>query len=489
MYWTLALRHLLVRPGRAFVLLLGYALGVAVMIVLLSIGSAMLDQSRDASLIGGGELTALPAGVDIEAMRTGGLAGMFFGINGARFVTRELLGGSREAGIVAAVSPVLEQKLVAVRTRDTIWTVRAGGELPSQARAAGAPLRVIAGTWRDDRRDSSWRAPTAAALYREIDHFHRPGAHDSSWAEWHYFNFAVSESEWWYVTLLIGGDVRGNDWGGQVLVTHRTHGGEYQRYVTNVGRERASFDTTSADLTIGSSSIVQLDGKYLLRGSAGSATFDVTLTPSPHEYFPAVELGSDQTASGYVVPALAGTASGRFCIGSACRTIRDIPGYHDHNWGSWRAVTWEWGAGRGVSHALLYGGVTGSRTGGAVPFFLGLEDSLGLQQIYRFDAVRRIGGRSVPGMPGIVAPESLRITAARLGDTLDVRIRVTDVTSSRSMAAGPDRVFLQMRGAWRATGTAGGLAVADSGTGFFETWVCSHTLKVSLHSSVPCLIR
>jgi hypothetical protein len=489
MYWTLALRHLLVRPGRALVLLLGYALGVAVMIVLLSVGGAMLDQSRDASLIGGGELTALPAGIDVEAMRTGGLAGMFFGINGARFVTRELLGGSRETGVVAAVSPVLEQKLVTVRTHDTTWAVRAGGELPGQARAAGASLRVIAGTWRDDRRDSTWRAPDAAALYHEIDHFHRPGARDSSWAEWHYFNFVVSEQEWWYITLLVGGDVRGRDWGGQVLVSHRTPDGRYQRYVSNVHRGLIRFDTTRADLSIGTSSVVQRDGKYFLSGGASGATFDLTLTPSPHGYFPAVELGSDQTASGYVVPALAGTASGRFCTGQTCRTVRDIPAYHDHNWGSWRAVTWEWGTGRGASHALLYGGVIGTRTGGAVPFFLGLEDSLGLEQIYRFDAVQQIGERPVPGMPGLVAPESLRITAARLADTLDVLVRVTDVTSSQSMAAGPNRVFLQMRGAWRATGTAAGRAVSDTGTGFFETWVCSRTLNASLHSTVPCLIR
>jgi hypothetical protein len=202
-----------------------------------------------------------------------------------------------------------------------------------------------------------------------------------------------------------------------------------------------------------------------------------------------VDLGSGETASGYVVPALVGTASGRFCVERQCRTVRDIAAYHDHNWGSWRAVTWEWGAGRGTSHALLYGGVIGSGSGGAVPFFLGLEDSLGLQQIYRFDAVQRIGERSVPGMPGIAVPESLRITAARLGDTLDVRVRITDVTSSRSMAAGPGRIFLQMRGAWRAKGTAARQAVTDSGTGFFETWVCSRTLNGSLDATVPCLIR
>jgi len=48
MILTLALRHLWVKKGRSAMLLLGFALGVGVMIVLLSVGEAMLDQSRDA---------------------------------------------------------------------------------------------------------------------------------------------------------------------------------------------------------------------------------------------------------------------------------------------------------------------------------------------------------------------------------------------------------------------------------------------------------
>ena len=62
MLTTLAFRHLLVRPLRSLFLLLGFALGVGVMIVLLSVGEAMLDQSRDVSLVGGGEVTVLPQG-------------------------------------------------------------------------------------------------------------------------------------------------------------------------------------------------------------------------------------------------------------------------------------------------------------------------------------------------------------------------------------------------------------------------------------------
>ena len=57
MITTLAFRHLWVRKVRSAFLLLGFALGVAVMVVLLSVGEAMLDQSRDVSLVGGGEVT------------------------------------------------------------------------------------------------------------------------------------------------------------------------------------------------------------------------------------------------------------------------------------------------------------------------------------------------------------------------------------------------------------------------------------------------
>src|SRR3954454_24330896 len=97
---TLAFRHLLVRKLRSLFLLLGFALGVGVMIVLLSVGQAMLEQARDVSLVGGGELTVLPQGIDIEAMRTGGMSGMFFGIDRARFLSRQVLGGARQQDMI-----------------------------------------------------------------------------------------------------------------------------------------------------------------------------------------------------------------------------------------------------------------------------------------------------------------------------------------------------------------------------------------------------
>src|SRR4029453_5248013 len=131
MILTLALRHLWVRKRRSALLLLGFALGVGVMILLLSVGEAMLDQSRDVALVGGGEVTVLPLGIDVEAMRTGGVSGMFFGIDHARFLTRQLLGGPRHADVVRAVAPAIEEKILYLERRGVSFPVRAGGEIPS----------------------------------------------------------------------------------------------------------------------------------------------------------------------------------------------------------------------------------------------------------------------------------------------------------------------------------------------------------------------
>ena len=194
MITLLAFRHLLVRKLRSLFLLLGFALGVGVMIVLLSVGEAMLDQSRDVSLVGGGEVTVLPQGIDVEAMRTGGLGGMFFSIERARFLTRVVLGGPRHREVVRAVAPAIEGKLLYVcagRGACTPAAVRAGAEIPSRAAALGAGLDVREGVWKDTPSDSAYILPTTQQLYDELDRFHLPQRPDSTWGEWHYFNLAT----------------------------------------------------------------------------------------------------------------------------------------------------------------------------------------------------------------------------------------------------------------------------------------------------------
>jgi hypothetical protein len=481
MLLTLALRQLFVRPVRALVLLLGFSVGVGVMIVLLSVGEAMLEQSRDVALVGGGEVTVLPQGIDVEAMRTGGVSGMFFGIDRARFVGRQLLGGPRHAGVVRAVAPAIEGKLLYLSRGRRTLPVLAGGEIPSGAAAVGAPLDVRAGRWADVAADSAWLRPSRQQLYDELDHFHLPAAADSSWAEWHYFNVEVAPDEWWYVTFLLGGAVSldpapGARWGGRLLVTRRRPDGRYERFSSDVPPGRITFDTARADLALGESSVQQRDGTYHVRARAGSGDqrlfVNLVVRAEPHRYFPPVELRADDFVSGYVVPALRAAATGRLCVGGRCRHVEDAPAYHDHNWGVWEAVTWEWGAARGRELSLLYGGVYGPSGGtGAAPFFLTVIDSLGVRQVLRFSSVRYEGARAAEGAPGRPAPERFSLVAVRGADSLRLRGVVEDAAATRMAVGDFSRYFLQMRARFRLEGHIAGAAVADSGRGFFETYV------------------
>jgi hypothetical protein len=487
---TLAFRHLLVRKARSLFLLLGFSLGVGVMIVLLSVGQAMLEQARDVSLVGGGEVTILPQGIDIEAMRTGGVSGMFFGIDRARFLVRQVLGGVRNRQLVRIVSPSLEGKLLYLRRGGRVVPVRAGGEIPSRAARVGSGLQLLSGSWKDSPADSVYFAPTVQQLYDELDRFHLPARSDSTWGEWHYFNLVTASNEWWYLTYLIGGEVsretpRGSNslrWGGQILVTHRRVDGKYERFLAQARPERIVFDTLRADLSIGPNFVRQRNGVYHLlgqaAGAAGAVRVDLELTPAPDRYFPPVELRGDEFLSGYVVPGLVASTSGKICVRARCSRFRNVPAYHDHNWGVWRDVTWEWGAARGSNLAVLYGGVYGANASNAEggspvrsPFFLTVEDSLGVMQVLRFERIDYQGTRPAAGTARLISPERFNLVANRGRDTVRLAVRVDDALGTEMRTRGFRRGFLQMRGHFTLSGQILGKTVADSGVGFFETYV------------------
>lgn len=464
---TLALRHVLVRRARGIALLFGYAVGAAVMMVLLSVGQAMLVQSRDVALVGGGDVTVLPEGIDREGLRTGSMSGLFFGIDRARFLERQLLGGGRLADVVGPTSPVIEHKLVYLERGGELIPMRAGGELPSAARGVGAGLELLEGSWDDSPDDRRFATPLPEQLYHELDHLHRPLT-DSTWAEWHYFNIAPSAEEWWYITYLVGIH------GGQLLVTRHRPSRPPARFESLVAPTEIRFDTTSADLTLGPHTVTQRAGRYRIEGTAtgpsGTVRFDLEVRPTPNAYFPPVEVHGDGFVSGYVVVAVRGSATGTICEAAGCRRFDRVAAYHDHNWGLWRETTWNWGQARGEEMSVVYGGVltpdsvtAPSRT----PYFMAVVDSQGVRQILRFGKIEYQGVGTVTG--GIKAPERFRIVAVRDPDTvrLDARVHLAQATR---VAIG-SRVFLQLRGSFRLSGTLLGRQVSDSGLGFFETFV------------------
>jgi hypothetical protein len=279
-------------------------------------------------------------------------------------------------------------------------------------------------------------------------------------------------NEWWYITYLIGGEVPSGNWGGQLLITHRATGGRYERFTARVPSSEVQLDSAGADLKFSRSMVRQRDGVYHLlahaNGTGGVLKIDMTLVPDRHRYFPPVET-RESFVSGYVVPALSAEASGRICVSDRCRTFSAAPAYHDHNWGVWRDVTWEWGSGTGRHYNLLYGGVYGSSN--TTPFFLALVDSMGVKQVLRFTDIRYEGRRRIAGATSAYAPDRFSLVATQEGDSVRLNVRVVDALGTNMRAGDFRRVFLQMRGSFELVGRVAGQRVADSGMGFFETYL------------------
>ena len=461
------LRH---RPGRALFLLGGYALGVAVMVVLLAVGEAMLEQARDRALVGGGDVVMVPAGMSTEMLKSGGVSSLFLGIDQARFIQRNVLESPRarqDLGIRAA-SPVIDGRQVEITANGRTWTALASGEIPSRARIAGAAPDLLRGRWTDSEADRSWVDPTQPELLREIDRFHLPSgaaAQDSTWAEWHYFNVMLAPDRWLYATLLVGGRVREpGQWGGQVLLTIREPDGRHRSLTRNVPGSQVQFDTLSPNVQVGDASVTLLDdGTYRLQAAAEDARLDLRVAPAPRRYFPPTDVGGSSLTSGYVAPALYARATGTVCL-PRCEAVRGVQAYHDHNWGVWRNVSWEWGSASGDSLSLLYGTVRGDSTA-TESLFAYLVDGRGVRGVYRPSGIRitRLQPASVGGRT-IQVPAQLAFEDARRGLAVTVDVGATHVTD---LDRPQRRYFVQMRGT--ATVREGGRVVGRL-PGFFETY-------------------
>ena len=246
----LAFRNIIYRPWRSILLFFGYGVGVAVMIVLLSVGEALLSQAKDERLVGGGAITVLPQGLDVEVMKTGGIGGLFFSIDHSRFIYRQLLASPRLSPFVSAVAPQIEGRLIYLVKSNAEWhAVRASGEIPSANARVHAAMQLAAGKWQDDEGDRRWIRPTPLELRNEIDHFHVPPdstANAESWAEWHYFNvLSPDRMRWAFISFIVAGDVRTDKWGGSITITLRDEsgGGRSRKFVAYVPRQRVPAAT------------------------------------------------------------------------------------------------------------------------------------------------------------------------------------------------------------------------------------------------------
>jgi hypothetical protein len=219
---------------------------------------------------------------------------------------------------------------------------------------------------------------------------------------------------------------------------------------------------------------VRLDGKRYhiglhLRAEDDQSEIDgrFTLDPDPGRSLPpAVIRGARGWLSGYVVPVLSGRMSGLVTVGSETISLEGATGYHDHNWGFWRDVRWQWGQ---VGHgdlSVVYGRVfppADVADSERMPGFLGVLDRQGLVGVATNVSIledRTLG-----------APSAIIVTA-RAGNALDLRLAFSvdrSIRSSLGMTGGAND-FLQLGGTYIVKGRAGGRSVDFTARGAAETF-------------------
>ena len=456
MIGRLAVRSLASHPVRSAVLAAGFGAGVAVMAILLGVAEVILRQAQSPALVGGGDVL-VRMGDQVPA----------------RLVLTGTLQSDALRDRIRASSPFHTSDLYLLTAGRTV-RVSARGGVPSLERLVGDRETGGTANWRDSSADDAWTHETPDRVLKQLDRFHAiPDAPtwQTSWAEWLYFNGRSGQTRF-YLTFLAGPrDQAGRRAAGVRLQLERN--GRMETYTVSASVPEAAFET-APDLTIGANS-VRLDGlqyriRLDLRGADGrKVAGELTLVASPGQLVPPIEMtGLQGWVTGYVVPVMAGRLGGSLSVNGESISLDGGTGYHDHNWGFWEGVSWQWGQVQHDGLSLIYGRVFPPAEAAdpeRLPGFagvLGPDGPLAYATDVRISETNDAAGR----------PQRIEIVAR--GAALDVQIRFdvesTTLTRMNQGAMANGLNFLQLRGRYAVSGRAGNRRLDFIAPGAAETF-------------------
>jgi hypothetical protein len=228
---------------------------------------------------------------------------------------------------------------------------------------------------------------------------------------------------------------------------------------------------SAPDLDIGGSHVRLEGSRYridlALPGASGTLLLDAAAGQSLP---PATITGARGWVTGYTAPVLSGTVHGDLTVGRDVIALRDAIGYHDHNWGFWKGVRWQWGQVASGDLSFVYGRIfppSDVADSDRIPGFLGV-----------------LGPKGPVGFSTTVTLEEAadergqpqRVTIHARGQAIDLKMEFAVVRVVRtpmamtSSAPGMPADFLQMGGEYRVTGTVGTRAVDFTARGAAETF-------------------
>ena len=482
MILRLALRSLLTHPVRTLVLACGFGLGVGVMAMLLGVGEVILDQARSPNVSGGGDVVIASSTGDLpsarwilsSALSTGGLQTRVAAASPSRRATLYLMrAGDDNAAVAQGFSPVIP--------------IRAHGGIPSLERAIGDPETSSITSWTDAASDALWSSPDPGLALAALDRFHPipdVPARADSWAEWLYFNGHAGDNRF-YLTFLVGPKrTSGHRIAGVRLQLDRA--GQRSSYSQTQEVNEAEILSTAPNLTIGSNR-VRLDGmRYRIsldlpsENGQSRVTGELFIDASRGRALPPLTIhGAGGWLSGYVVPVMSGTLTGSLIARKEIRStdlqvgvpvvFNDGAGYHDHNWGFWKDVSWRWGQVHHGDLSFVYGRIhppADAADAERIPGFLaaiGPDGPVGYATNVSIEETND---------PATGHPRSITVTgrSSSLDITMELTVSEAIVTKRGGGLFGGEMDFLQLRANYRVRGRAGDRSIDFSAPGTAETF-------------------
>jgi hypothetical protein len=464
---TLAWRSLAAHPVRSAVLACGFGLGVSVMASLLGVGEVILAQARSPALSGGGDVV---------------VAGAAGKVTSARFILSNVLGAPPFRARVAAASPRLRTALYLVREKRVV-PIRARGGIPSLEREVGDPETKDVAAWIDSPADAAWARTDASAVLRSLDRFHPVPDVPSrarSWAEWLYFNGSAGDTRF-YLTFMVG-PKRPNGRRAAGVRLQLDRGGARRSYGEAAEVDEQQVLAFAPELTIGGSRVrleglryrvsldLPLEASSPAAGKGQRVTGEVLLEAVPGRALPPLTIrGASGWLSGYVVPVMSGALGGFLAEGGDRVSLDGGSGYHDHNWGFWEGVSWQWGQVQHGGLSVVYGRVhppADAADPARVPGFLA---ALGPGGPLGHSSDVSIQETSDPGT-GLPRKVLVRARGESLDLTLDLDVEDAIATRMPQGFFGGGMDFLQLRARYRVVGQAGGRRLDFEARGTAETF-------------------
>jgi hypothetical protein len=299
-------------------------------------------------------------------------------------------------------------------------------------------------------------------------------ARAGSWAEWLYFNGTARDGRF-YLTFLAG-PVDASGQRSLVARLQLERKGVMSAYSARREIDPAALIEDAPDLTVETTTVRLTGVDYRIHldlpseSGRSRATGDIVVHADPDRSVPPFVLeGAGGWLSGYTVPVTSGTLDGSLTVATETINFSGGTGYHDHNWGSWEGVSWQWGQVQHEGISFVYGRVRPPADAADPQHVPGFLAVLGPSGPLAFSTDATIDETNAPGSE---RPSRIVVRAAgeSIQATLTLSVDQTTITPMTRGRVGDGLDFLQMRARYEVQAQVGKKQFSFAAPGSAETF-------------------